>query len=153
MAESNDPKDAPCASRRAFLRGSAALLATPAVLPVVQGCGGSAATPAAAPVTAASVVAGQPLHVEGAGVFLVRSPDGIGAISETCTHQACAVNPSASGEGFDCACHGSRFDAMGRVENPPATTDLPWHPVTVEGGNVTVDTSSTVPAGTYTPVS
>ncbi len=59
----------------------------------------------------------------GAGdrVFAVTQDE---AISLTCTHQGCTVQPQASGE-FHCPCHGAVFDAQGRVVRAPTKRDLP----------------------------
>lgn len=45
------------------------------------------------------------------------------ALSATCTHQGCAIT-GFSGASFVCPCHGSQFDANGRVLNGPATRSL-----------------------------
>jgi isorenieratene synthase len=46
------------------------------------------------------------------------------AISMTCTHQGCTVQPGENGE-FHCPCHGAVFDREGRVLRGPAKQDLP----------------------------
>ena len=44
-----------------------------------------------------------------------------------CPHLGCALNWNAEEYSWDCPCHGSRFDAEGKVLNNPATDDL-QHP-------------------------
>jgi Rieske Fe-S protein len=56
-------------------------------------------------------------------VALWREGDTITAVSRRCPHLGCTVRPSADGS-LACPCHGSRFDARGRVERGPAATDL-----------------------------
>ncbi len=53
--------------------------------------------------------------------------DGKGALHEfsaVCPHLKCIVRWDSCEKTWDCPCHGSRFDALGRVVNGPAITDL-----------------------------
>lgn len=54
--------------------------------------------------------------------MLIHTDGGFSAFSLVCTHLGCTVEKNA--EGFTCPCHGSRFDAGGRVTHGPATKSL-----------------------------
>lgn len=56
-------------------------------------------------------------------VALWRDGESIAAVSRRCPHLGCTVRPDPEG-GLACPCHGSRFDARGRVTRGPATKDL-----------------------------
>jgi thiosulfate dehydrogenase [quinone] large subunit len=60
------------------------------------------------------------------------------AFDATCPHQGCEVSFESAATGFTCPCHGSRFDANGKLLNGPATTGLTQVPVTAVSGEVRV---------------
>jgi cytochrome b6-f complex iron-sulfur subunit len=73
--------------------------------------------------------------------FLVRSHDGgFLAVYQRCTHLGCSVTWEADEGRFFCPCHASSFDIHGDVENPPAPRALDTFPVTIEDGQVLVET-------------
>lgn len=81
-------------------------------------------------------------------VCVVREDAGLAAISIKCTHLGCTVGVSDTG--FDCPCHGSRFDQDGNVIGGPAPTHLPWYKVSLApNGDLEIDKSIEVEPGTY----
>ncbi|MBZ8178520.1 FAD-dependent oxidoreductase [Oscillatoria salina] len=56
-------------------------------------------------------------------VFATK-PNDTEAISLTCTHQGCTVQPQPDGK-FLCPCHGALYDSNGKVIAGPAPRDLP----------------------------
>jgi cytochrome b6-f complex iron-sulfur subunit len=81
-------------------------------------------------------------------VTIVRSEAGMAAISNTCTHLGCVIATTETG--FNCPCHGSRFDPDGTVLGGPAPRPLPWYQLNLSpNGEVEVDTSVEVPQGTW----
>lgn len=46
------------------------------------------------------------------------------AVSATCTHMGCTLRWNTAERSWDCPCHGSRFDADGKVLHGPAVVDL-----------------------------
>ena len=82
---------------------------------------------------------------------IVRTEGGVAAISNTCTHLGCVV--ATTEVGFDCPCHGSRFDPDGGVLGGPAPRPLPWFAVSLSpSGEIEVDTAQEVPSGTFLKV-
>lgn len=73
-------------------------------------------------------------------VSIIRHGDQIGAISMVCQHLGCTV--AASPTGYDCPCHGSKYDDMGNVTHGPAQIALFWFDIALTpSGDLEVDKS------------
>jgi glycine/D-amino acid oxidase-like deaminating enzyme/nitrite reductase/ring-hydroxylating ferredoxin subunit len=58
-------------------------------------------------------------------VAVYRDPAGqVHERSATCTHMGCVVSWNPEDPGWECMCHGSRFDPYGKVVTGPATANL-----------------------------
>lgn len=87
------------------------------------------------PLFAARVAAETDGQFYGAGdEMFALTETGEEAISLTCTHQGCTVQPQADGQ-FHCPCHGAVFDRQGRVVRAPAERDLPRFQVAQRQGD------------------
>lgn len=76
-------------------------------------------------------------------IFVLHNEEGIRALSAICTHLGCIV--SATDWGFQCPCHGSKFDDLGNVIGGPAPRPLEWLKVSLSpGGQLTVDLNKKV---------
>ena len=69
-------------------------------------------------------------------VTLIRTGAGIAAISNTCTHLGCVIQTTDIG--FDCPCHGSKFELDGSVAHGPAVQPLTPVAITVRGTSIVV---------------
>jgi cytochrome b6-f complex iron-sulfur subunit len=54
--------------------------------------------------------------------LILRTTSGFAALSLQCTHLGCTVEDAP--EGFECPCHGSRYDSQGEVTRGPAREPL-----------------------------
>jgi cytochrome b6-f complex iron-sulfur subunit len=92
--------------------------------------------------TAAIPAVGAPPYTSQAGKFyLINNDDGALALYWKCVHLGCTVPYDADADQFHCPCHGSVYDRHGVRIAGPAPRPLDLMPITVEGGNVTVDTN------------
>jgi nitrite reductase/ring-hydroxylating ferredoxin subunit len=81
---------------------------------------------------------GSATFLEDRRLFVFNGADGFFAISSVCTHLGC--NVKRGGPGFECPCHGSRFDENGRVVQGPAPAALAWYALSLSPrGEVIVD--------------
>lgn len=129
-------------NRRQFL-----ILTTAAVFTGCQTVGGGSTAVREERVVNAGAVSdyaidGLYTHFRDQGFFVIRQGGQLFALSSICTHRTCKLD-AESDRSFFCRCHGSTFDASGKVTEGPARRDLstlPW--VTNENGQLLV----TVPA-------
>lgn len=95
----------------------------------------------------ASMDSGQAFVPAGRSVAIFKEGTAIYAISTVCTHLGCIVKSTE--KGFDCPCHGSKFNNDGSVVKGPAPKGLPWLEVKHLGGdNFLIDEGKTVAPGT-----
>jgi cytochrome b6-f complex iron-sulfur subunit len=74
------------------------------------------------------------------GVWIVRSEQGIYALSTTCTHLGCTPNWLSNERKFKCPCHGSGFYVTGINFEGPAPRPLErYRVVLAEDGQILVD--------------
>lgn len=84
--------------------------------------------------------------------FLIHAPDGgFLAVYNRCTHLGCTVSWEPGNGRFFCPCHASHFDINGDVQNPPAPRALDLFAVTIENGEVIVDTSRIIKRDDFQP--
>ncbi|MEO5680358.1 MAG: ubiquinol-cytochrome c reductase iron-sulfur subunit [Acidimicrobiales bacterium] len=79
--------------------------------------------------------------------------EGVVALYQKCVHLGCRVPWCASSQWFECPCHGSQYNRVGEKKGGPAPRGLDRFAVVVDGGVITVDTSTVVigpPIGTDT---
>ncbi len=81
--------------------------------------------------------------IEGKNVFVFHNRKMIKALSAVCTHLGCVVKKTQ--HGFECPCHGSCYDQLGKVTSGPAPRSLEWFQVKKSPeGQLIIDTSKRV---------
>lgn len=83
---------------------------------------------------------GVPVFLKEHKAYVVKTPEGVRALSARCTHRGCTVE--ASGTEFACPCHRARFAADGAVVSGPARDPLPALPAKLADGQVWLDASA-----------
>ena len=68
---------------------------------------------------------------------------GLMALWQKCVHLGCRVPECASSQGFECPCHGSKYNYHGEYDSGPAPRNLDRFALEVDGqGNLIVDTGT-----------
>jgi len=87
--------------------------------------------------------------IEDQQVYLVRSQQGMWALSAICTHLGCITQWKPEANMIACPCHGSKFRRNGAKIEGPAPRPLPRLSLTLTAdGELLVDKSETVPENT-----
>lgn len=89
-------------------------------------------------------------------IFLFHERQGFRAVSATCTHLRCTTGPFTPPDDqfkvahSHCPCHGSVFDATGKVLQGPAPRPLEVYQISRAGdGRLVVNTNEIVPPDAY----
>ncbi|MCP4140038.1 MAG: Rieske 2Fe-2S domain-containing protein [Chloroflexi bacterium] len=84
--------------------------------------------------------------------FLSRLDDGsFLALWQRCTHLGCSVPFEEDEDQYHCPCHGSLFDKLGVVTGGPAPRPMDYFPVTIEAGEVFVNTEEALERKAFDP--
>ncbi len=65
---------------------------------------------------------------------------GLVALYQRCVHLGCRVPWCPSSQWFECPCHGSKYNRVGEKKAGPAPRGLDRFAITVDGGNLTINT-------------
>lgn len=83
--------------------------------------------------------------------YILRTEEGVMAIWQRCTHLGCAVPYDDVAGQFHCPCHGSLFNDVGEVLGGPAPRPLDTFPITIQNGEIWVDTSKPIERSRFDP--
>lgn len=72
------------------------------------------------------------------GILYATKDGKLEAISALCTHQGCTVRWQSADQPLICPCHGSKFALDGKVQNGPATTNLPTYKARKQGDDAVI---------------
>ncbi len=91
-------------------------------------------------------------HIPNGRFYLARLPDGgFLALYQRCTHLGCNVPWDQTQGAFICPCHNSQFTQEGELINPPAPRPLDIFPISIQDGQVIVDTGQPIQRQHFEP--
>src|SRR5213593_660164 len=67
---------------------------------------------------------------------------GVVALYQKCVHLGCRVPWCKTSQWFECPCHGSKYNRVGEKKGGPAPRGLDRFAITVDGGQIVVDTKT-----------
>ena len=76
------------------------------------------------------------------GGVLTGMESGVVALYQKCPHLGCKVPWCESSQWFECPCHGSQYNRVGEKKGGPAPRGMDRFAVSVDAGNVIVDTGA-----------
>lgn len=92
--------------------------------------------------------AGEAKHLPSRRLWVFSDSEGIAAVSTVCPHLGCLVARANDGI-FLCPCHGSKFDATGKVISGPPPRGLVWVEISLgPDGRLIVDSEREVSSET-----
>ncbi|TAK22162.1 MAG: cytochrome B6 [Chloroflexota bacterium] len=103
---------------------------------------------------------GDAKYVREGKFYLTRTPDGFLALYQKCPHLGCVVpwkpddptEDSLAAKGrFNCPCHGSIYDRFGVIKAGPAPRPMDMMAISIENGNLLVDTGKITQRAAYDP--
>lgn len=80
----------------------------------------------------------KPITYEGKPALVLRTSEGVTALSLICTHLGCAVQWREGKQEFYCPCHDGFFDRDGGVVSGPPPMPLEALPVKVSGNEIVI---------------
>ena len=78
--------------------------------------------------------------------IIAHHPTGVLALSDECTHLKCTVDYLPERQVIFCPCHGAQFSTTGAVLAGPAPRPLDHFSITVQDGQIVVDTTQRLTA-------
>jgi cytochrome b6-f complex iron-sulfur subunit len=78
--------------------------------------------------------------------IIAHHPTGMLALSDECTHLKCTVDYLPEGQIIFCPCHSAQFSTTGAVLVGPASRPLDRFAITVQDGQIVVDTTQRLTA-------
>ena len=79
------------------------------------------------------------------GAVIEGYEQGLVAIYQKCVHLGCRVPWCKTSQWFECPCHGSQYNRVGEKKGGPAPRGLDRFRITLDGGQVVVDTAQIIP--------